>query len=720
MKMQHHVALTLSAFLAFASGSRILAAPSLDITEPPVSSGDKDGPDIDPYSTAGQWFTNLTSGAVESRSHEFHDNKFGFGGGGADSLAIAGVAKSIVLDGSGSFGTDSILSFEIEATIINDNDLTEGTPADGSNAHFEYRSVIGEYHGPLVDTKLTAEFAVADISMLPSGSPTYSDPYPGVYIVADNEDQWAWYCWNKDALEFSEPGAFQVPTWDFGDIPTGGGSATRILKFSIPGGLPPSDPRYYVILTSAVEGADILANRSTSLKVSNWVDALGYDDGSAYPESTATSSDVSVFHNISEPGADWGDAPDSPVTPGYPTLAVNGGANHTMLDTNAAWLGHFWDAETNGIPSFLAVGDDFDAENDEDGIVFTSSIIPGSPATLDVINVTSTGSYLQGWIDFNGDLDWADPGEQIIADLAMPMGPTSLVFSVPAGIGGGVTYARFRLSTATGLSYDGTAPDGEVEDYRVIIDDNETKYDFGDAPDPLYPTYIGSGGAGHIVPGSPTVYLGPSVDPEFNGQPDPAATGDDTGGTDDEDGVVFTSDIIAGSSSTVDVLGGPSGGLLDAWIDFNGDGDWFDAGEQIFVSLALTPGPNTGISYSVPEPLELGPSFARFRLSSAGGLSPLGMAPDGEVEDYEVTLYQPIPSPALEITNLSFTVSNTLANIEWNAQTNILYQLQATTNLLVSNSWVDIESPVLGPVHLQTNAVTTSQRFYRVTAPWAK
>ncbi|NIP68519.1 MAG: hypothetical protein GTO04_04845, partial [Planctomycetales bacterium] len=33
----------------------------------------------------------------------------------------------------------------------------------------------------------------------------------------------------------------------------------------------------------------------------------------------------------------------------------------------------------------------------------------------------------------------------------------------------GSTFARFRLSTQTGLSFGGAAPDGEVEDYQVEI-----------------------------------------------------------------------------------------------------------------------------------------------------------------------------------------------------------------------------------------------------------
>ena len=38
-----------------------------------------------------------------------------------------------------------------------------------------------------------------------------------------------------------------------------------------------------------------------------------------------------------------------------------------------------------------------------------------------------------------------------------------------AGYGGGLTYARFRLSTAGGLNPLDAAADGEVEDYQVNI-----------------------------------------------------------------------------------------------------------------------------------------------------------------------------------------------------------------------------------------------------------
>ena len=159
--------------------------------------------------------------------------------------------------------------------------------------------------------------------------------------------------------------------------------------------------------------------------------------------------------------------------------------------------------------------------------------------------------------------------------------------------------------------------------------------DFGDAPDPIYPTLRASDGARHILSGGP--FLGAGVDWEPDGQPSAFADGDDNDGNDDEDGVVFTSLLMPGGTAYVD-LTASAPGLLDAWIDFNVDGDWADAGEQILASEALAAGVNA-LSFTVPAgATPTGLTFARFRFSTAGGLSFVGLANDGEVEDYAVEI----------------------------------------------------------------------------------
>ena len=157
--------------------------------------------------------------------------------------------------------------------------------------------------------------------------------------------------------------------------------------------------------------------------------------------------------------------------------------------------------------------------------------------------------------------------------------------------------------------------------------------DFGDAPDPTYPTLLASGGARHrIVPGW---FLGTSVDDEFDGQPDSTATGDDTSGNNDDNGVVFGGPLVKGMGVSITVTASQAG-KLDAWIDLNRDGRW-DATEQVADSRSLTAGTND-VGFTVPETAAVGDTFARFRFSSAGNLDPDGPADDGEVEDYMVAI----------------------------------------------------------------------------------
>ena len=94
-------------------------------------------------------------------------------------------------------------------------------------------------------------------------------------------------------------GDFYVPTWDFGDIARGQ-SVTRTLSFIVDGaGLDPADPRAELLVNP--DRPDLLANRTTSLKISTWIDNLTADTGIAYPQDPLRGSDASVFHNIPEP-----------------------------------------------------------------------------------------------------------------------------------------------------------------------------------------------------------------------------------------------------------------------------------------------------------------------------------------------------------------------------------------------------------------------------------
>lgn len=158
--------------------------------------------------------------------------------------------------------------------------------------------------------------------------------------------------------------------------------------------------------------------------------------------------------------------------------------------------------------------------------------------------------------------------------------------------------------------------------------------DYGDAPDPTYPSFLANNGAGHIV--TNLIYLGATVDFDPDGQVDSTATGDDNDGRNDDDGVVFLSSLLVGQRVPVQLTVSRLG-YLQGWIDFDRNGSWAEAGEQIFTNQLLSLG-TTNLELVVPATAVPGPSFARFRFSSEQDLSFTGLASDGEVEDYLVPI----------------------------------------------------------------------------------
>ncbi|MFK8114500.1 MAG: Ig-like domain-containing protein [Rubripirellula sp.] len=185
--------------------------------------------------------------------------------------------------------------------------------------------------------------------------------------------------------------------------------------------------------------------------------------------------------------------------------------------------------------------------------------------------------------------------------------------------------------------------------------------DFGDAPD-TYGTTLAANGASHgIITG---LQIGSTVDREIDGQPNVAANGDDLNG-DDEDGVRLLSPLGPGDTATFEVtVTNTSGGdaFLQAFLDFNRDGDFDDAGEQFRTDLVVPNGTSNSVipvEVSVPAGASVGTTYARFRLSQTGGLSATGFATTGEVEDHSFPILN-----AAEIANADeFTISrNTLSN----------------------------------------------------------
>ncbi|MHC4586454.1 MAG: DUF7901 domain-containing protein, partial [Planctomycetota bacterium] len=395
---------------------------------------------------------------------------------------------------------------------------------------------------------------------------------------------------------------------------------------------------------------------------------------------------------------DLGDAPDSSnnspgismlaypsgVTGRYPTVYEEGsppyGPIHwlpqakfhlgqTVTNESEADIGYDEDIKNNLVPP-----DDLsDLDGGDDGVRLTL-VMPDCQQTsfdytVTVLDPDISMAIVNVWFDWNRDGDWDDvevcPDGTTVPEWAVQnqqllfMGPGMLTITTPQFMCwhpqtdtdldpiwmritiGELVWGQDVTSSALVAGGSGPASGydyGETEDYYIYPrrEGEPLEYDWGDAPTGTvaagYPTLDVTDGANHVIAGP---WLGDKNDrpeSESDGQPHTNALGDDNAVDDDEDGITIPT-LIPGQSVniTVEVNGG--GGIVQGWIDFNGDMTW-DISEKIYDGFLPT-GSHT-ISTHVPLTTTVGQTFARFRISKQGGLTPKGPAPDGEVEDHEI------------------------------------------------------------------------------------
>ena len=244
-------------------------------------------------------------------------------------------------------------------------------------------------------------------------------------------------------------------------------------------------------------------------------------------------------------------------------------------------------------------------------------------------------------------------------------------------------------TTLSNLQFPGGVPAGSVNiagspQTATILND---EVDFGDAPD-TYATLLASNGARHnTVLG---FQLGATIDGEDDGQPGVNATGDGA----DEDGVILPNPLVTSTTANVTVNASQAG-KIDGWVDFNNNGSFADAGEKVFNNVSVVAGSNS-LSFLVPNGATPSNTFARFRLSSAGGLAFNGLAADGEVEDY-----------AVQIVNTQFTINDPVVT-EGNAgTTNLVFTVTRSNNA----SACSVNYAITG------GTATTADNDYQALAP---
>ena len=189
--------------------------------------------------------------------------------------------------------------------------------------------------------------------------------------------------------------------------------------------------------------------------------------------------------------------------------------------------------------------------------------------------------------------------------------------------GGGTPGSLYTLQAAGAAA---TLVYGGTNASFLLESDNA---DVGDAP-------ISYGNPTHTLAG---IRLGASVDADASLLNNATATGDDVNNTDDEDGVTLTPLLPIGQTTVVPVSIQNAGGFLSAWFDWNVDGDFNDAGEQMVTAQAVAVG-TVNLNIVVPLGAVIGPTFARFRVCTNNTAldncnTPAGTVQSGEVEDYQ-------------------------------------------------------------------------------------
>ena len=205
-----------------------------------------------------------------------------------------------------------------------------------------------------------------------------------------------------------------------------------------------------------VYAIDLMNNTITPTTLS---EPNGRNDGM----SCAAAIDPFDLDNLSE----YGDAPDS-----YGTLQSSNGA---AAVTNISYrLGNIADIDRDGNPSADATNENSEELADDDGVFWNGvslqdqSLAVGVPANVQIL-VPANNGVVSAWFDWDQSGTF-DAGEKVVSDQAPVGGLVTISTAVPANAVLGQTFARVRLSARPGGDQTGRYSFGEIEDYRISIE----------------------------------------------------------------------------------------------------------------------------------------------------------------------------------------------------------------------------------------------------------
>jgi uncharacterized repeat protein (TIGR01451 family) len=281
-----------------------------------------------------------------------------------------------------------------------------------------------------------------------------------------------------------------------------------------------------------------------------------------------------------------------------------------------------------------------------------------------------------------------------IEDTAGSVLTTSTEFTVTSGVDDEVsltfTYPADGIVYLYGALFD---PSGNYG--AVAVEDYVCPFDYGDAPS----TY---GNAEHLLPDTPTVYLGATA-PDIDVQAQHAAnggsdgTGDDLDGTDDEDAYDKLPPIwTTATQYRLKVDCSVRNTKVAAWIDFN-QNNVFDVGEENTSGPAnCTSALTATLNWDTLPSISAGTSYARIRIATDGDelSSATDRASDGEVEDYPITFQAPSPAPQgcvgdMDWMNFQGNAGGaaTWSNVPWTSINRTVDITFSTTMTGTNNKW---------------------------------
>jgi len=380
------------------------------------------------------------------------------------------------------------------------------------------------------------------------------------------------------------------------------------------------------------------------------------------------------------------------------------------------------------------------------GQSYSITLTPGT-------NAASTTVYWRVWIDYNGDGDFADAGEQVVSMTGSSVSPVTASIAVPQSAVTGATRMRAIMSTS-GYSTSCATFNAvrDVEDYTINIQ----------SPCPI-PSNLtpSSSGYSHVgiswdsVPGATSYKARIRRLPDFPWEESPWLTTSgvvwinrlpctnyeiqvrSNCGTESYDNSIvvqtqgcednycysygtswdqwvagvdmanitnnsvngyghsnFTAlqaDVVKGQSYPITLTPGTNAASTTVywrvWIDYNGDGDFGDFGEQVvsLVGNSLSP---VSANIAIPQSAAIGATRMRVTMSTVVYSASCATSGTRDVEDYTINI-QALPPPCSAPVNLSpRSVGYAHLDFGWNPVPGAV-QYQNQIRLLPNGDWTD-------------------------------